>query len=484
MTSPTTPSAAPAADAAPTAGTAAAAQSAPAAAAGAPAIPQLRWTDGAGQTHAARWRSEAGIAPPKRVVLADDSLTADAAYRLACEGTALLWVGDFQNARQLLQAMGRRVGQLPERKQRKRNAPAAKAAGKAGAAAATAPVPGGAAGGASRGGQPADRLAPGAVIATADFHRHRLAQAQRARTLGMLLIPLEGDGAIPLRRAPDVREACAEAWGAPDGERSVVSLRELLGLVGAHEWRRNGVEIGPLGGARIHPHYGVFSPVRGEYLSLLARAPLPAAATSVAPAAGGQTAGAAAPSGAADDGRGLAFDIGTGTGVIAALLARRGVARIVATDLDPRALACAADNLDRLGLADRVTLEAADLFPAGRASLVVCNPPWLPGKPAAPVERAVYDPDSRMLRGFLAGLRDHLAPGGEGWLIVSNLAELLGLRAKGELEGWIAAAGLSVIDRAEARPRHPKALDPSDPLHAARMREVTRLWRLTAADAA
>ena len=70
-------------------------------------IPTLHWTE-AGQPQCARWRSEGSNPPPKRVQVADDTLTADAAYRLACEGTALLWRGDFHNARQLLQAMARR----------------------------------------------------------------------------------------------------------------------------------------------------------------------------------------------------------------------------------------------------------------------------------------------------------------------------------------------------------------------------------------
>ncbi|MBY0341591.1 MAG: methyltransferase, partial [Rhodocyclaceae bacterium] len=70
----------------------------------------MRWEEN-GSAHAAQWRSENGSPPPKRVVIADDTTTADAAWRLACEGTALLWRGDFQNARQLLQAMGRRAEQ-------------------------------------------------------------------------------------------------------------------------------------------------------------------------------------------------------------------------------------------------------------------------------------------------------------------------------------------------------------------------------------
>ena len=83
-----------------------------------------------------------------------------------------------------------------------------------------------------------------------------------------------------------------------------------------------------------------------------------------------------------------------------------------------------------------------------------------------------------MLRGFLDGLAAHLAPGGEGWLILSDLAEHLGLRPREQLLGWIEAAGLEVLGKSDVRPHHPKAGDASDPLHAARAAEVTSLWRL------
>ncbi|MGF6510737.1 methyltransferase [Paraburkholderia sp. 32] len=367
----------------------------------------LTWPEADGP-RTARWRSEAAVPPPKRVVVADDRTTADSAYRLACEGTALLWRGDFQNARQLLQAVTRRL----ERKPRKQGA------------------------------TPLDA-----------FNQHRQAQSQRARTLGMILIPLDADYAIALRRAPDVRQACIEAYGPASGDASVVSLRELLGLIGAHEWRKKGVEITALG-ERIHPHYGVFSPVRGEYVDLVARTPLPSLD--------------------------LAFDIGTGTGVLAALLAKRGVRKIVATDQDARALACARENLARLGFAEHVEIVQADLFPDGRAPLVVCNPPWVPARPASPLEYAVYDPDSRMLVGFLNGLADHLMPGGEGWLIISDFAEHLGLRTREWLLAAIEHAGLNVVGREDIRPRHPKASDQNDPLYVARAAEVTSLWRLKA----
>ena len=70
--------------------------------------PIIRWQE-AGAEKSARWRSEKSLPAPKCVQVIDDRMPADVAYRLACEGTALLWRGDFQNARQLLQALARRT---------------------------------------------------------------------------------------------------------------------------------------------------------------------------------------------------------------------------------------------------------------------------------------------------------------------------------------------------------------------------------------
>jgi methylase of polypeptide subunit release factors len=284
------------------------------------------------------------------VQIADDRLNADTAYGLACQGVGLLWRGDFQNARQLLNALGNRAD-------RQRRVPPRHAATSAAAVATTMPEA---------------------------FHRERQARAQRARTLSAVLIELDADYRSALRRAPDVSDACSEALGAGQGPL-VLCLRELLGIIGAHEWRVRGIEL-PAVNLRIHAHYGVFAPLRHEYVELVAQAPLPAALAV----------------------HNTAFDIGTGTGVLAAVLARRGVGQVLATDLEPRALACARDNIERLRLTEQVTVQQADLYPGGQAALIVCNPPWLPARASSSLERAVYDSDSSMLLGFLRGLADHL----------------------------------------------------------------------------
>jgi methylase of polypeptide subunit release factors len=397
--------------------------------------PVIEWTEFDAPVQA-RWRSESGLPPPKRVRVADEKISLDEGYKAICEGTALLWRGDYHRAKDFLQAIAKRID--------------SRGRGDAG----------------SRRGH--DARAPGTEDMAAAFHRQRQLQGARTRLLGMLLLPFEPDHALALRRAPDVQAACTEAFG-PSDVPSVMPLRDLLGAIGAHEWRKAGVEVSALR-AKVHAHYGVFSPVRGEYLELVYKAPFPPALHHGADAENPQA---------------QAFDVGTGTGVLAALLARRGVPRVVATDNSPRALACARDNLERLELAARVEVESADLFPDARhglAALVVCNPPWLPGRANTPLEHAVYDPDSRMLRGFLAGLAARLAPAGEGWLVLSDLAERLGLRSRQQLQTWIADAGLVVLGRIDTRPRHARASDATDPLHAARSAEVTSLWRLGRAE--
>ena len=354
------------------------------------------------------WQSENGWAPPKRCVAADDTMTADTAYRFASEGVGLIWTGDFQNARQLLQALARRI--------------------------------------AKRRSKFADMPYP------ERFHQVRLARAQRARTLGMLCLPFGAHHALSHRRAPDVQQACTQAHG-DCSSGYVMPMTELLGLISAFEWRKTGIAIQGLD-TPIHAHYGVFAPTRAEYLELIREAALPHANSKTA------------------------FDLGTGTGVLAALLVKKGITHVIATDTSPRALACARQNIDSLGLTQQITLQQVDLYPTGRADLVVCNPPWLPGRPASPLEHAIYDQDQHMLSGFLQGLAEHLNPKGQGWLILSDLAEHLHLRNHEQLLTQIEKAGLVVIAKHDIRPHHPKAKDEQDPLADARQAETTSLWCL------
>lgn len=386
-----------------------------------------------GQLQRFLWRSENGSELPIKVLCIDDTCTADQALKLARSGTALVWSSDFQNARLLLQAMSRRL----DKRKRTRDSSIQL--------------------------QPQNSLAPA-------FEAYREDQKNRAQILGKLLIAIDCDHKIRLKRAPNVVEACEQAYGVTQ-DAYVISLRELHGVISAFEWRKKGVAIdlttSGLGAFKLTPHFGVFSPIRGEYLKLVADCPLPKALELES----------------------TAFDIGTGTGILALILAKRGVKRIIATDQSARAVLCASANVLGLGLEEKIEVMQTNLFPQlqnpsnpqpSKAALIVCNPPWLPSPASDALDSAVFDPASQMLKGFLNALRAHLTPKGEGWLVMSDFAEHLGLRPREQFMQWIDAAGLEVLGKLDTRAEHKKASDASDPFFSARSKELTSLWRLGA----
>lgn len=359
----------------------------------------------------ARWQSVNGWVAPKQALLGDDTLPADLAYRLINEGIGIIWRGDFQNGKQLLVALKRRI---------------------------------------------AKKKPPSESIAyPTRFHLIRQARSQNARALGRLLIPLEPDYQLNHRRAPTIAKACEMALGATPAHALLMPLTELIGIMSAFEWQRQGLLVGALG-QRIYGRYGVFLPTRHEYLELIAQVPLPARAK-------------------------RALDVGCGTGVIAAILVKRGLKQVVATDSETSALACSQDNVNALGLSQLIQVQKADVFVPGQFDLVVCNPPWLPGAAKNSLDAAIYDPDSRLLIRFLSGVSQHLTPGGQAWLILSDLAEHLQLRDRQTLLTLIESGGLKVLARHDIKPGHIKLKKSDDPLADARRREITSLWQLTLA---
>ena len=359
------------------------------------------------------YRNESTQSPPRDFVFAAEA-SASRIIQAAQQNIATVWRGDFHNAKQVLAAIKKRV-------------------------------------------QPKPKAAhPAQADPATTFHKHRLAQSQASRLANALCVEIGAGFALDLPRAPNVQAALRDVYGVENTEPFVLPLAQLLGFIGAHEWHKKGVIIPELGGA-IHVPFGVFSPIRGEYLSLIAQAKLP-------------------------DNVRTALDVGTGSGVIAALLAQRGVPRIIATDTNPHAIACAQANIARLGFSQQINVLQQDLFGERAADekidLIVCNPPWLPAKPTSAVETALYDPKHAMLHAFLRGAAAHLAQGGQVWLIMSNLAELLGLRGEHDLAHWFAQYGWRVADSLKTAPQHRKASDARDPLAFARSREITTLYIL------
>jgi release factor glutamine methyltransferase len=129
------------------------------------------------------------------------------------------------------------------------------------------------------------------------------------------------------------------------------------------------------------------------------------------------------------------LDLCTGSGCIAAAVAQRlKGATVLAIDKSDTAVAIARRNLQRLGLADRVTVEQGDLFePLSRIvdaapfNLILSNPPYVPSGDMEKLDRNVrdYEPpealdggiDGLVLhRRILEGAVDRLVPGGRVYL--------------------------------------------------------------------
>merc|ERR1712157_75165 len=171
--------------------------------------------------------------------------------------------------------------------------------------------------------------------------------------------------------------------------------------------------------------------------------------------------------------------IGIGSGVISAvMLLRRAIRRVIGTDIHADAIDCARENLQRLGLLEQVQLIQTNLFDdvKEQADLIVCNPPWIPGTPHSTLDQAVYD-DNHMLRNFLLQAQFYLKPDGEVWLILSNAAQLLGLRTQEQLLQMIEDGNLQVHHVLQTKPTHPKATKKLhhefDAISAARQAEIT-----------
>ncbi|HNT39324.1 MAG TPA: 50S ribosomal protein L3 N(5)-glutamine methyltransferase [Rubrivivax sp.] len=119
------------------------------------------------------------------------------------------------------------------------------------------------------------------------------------------------------------------------------------------------------------------------------------------------------------------LDLCTGNGSLAVFAALAWPqARVDATDVSADALAVAARNVERHGLASRVRLRRGDGLAAaeGRYELVLCNPPYvtraamqaLPDEYRAEPALALAGGDDGMdvVRALLPALPAHLAPGG------------------------------------------------------------------------
>ena len=245
-----------------------------------------------------------------------------------------------------------------------------------------------------------------------------------------LLVPVEG-GRVALPGAPEIG-FLSELY--PELERFWLPLAEVRDL--SHAWHRysQGVEM-PVLGHRLHPFYGTYLPKRTAHLELFAT-------------------WLSAWSGA----RERAIDVGTGSGVLALMLARAGFSEVVATDLNPNACESVRRELGRRPAGVRVL----------EGDLIVFNPPWTRGPVENLLDRALsYDDD--LFERFFDQAHARLREGGRVVLVFSNVPRLVQPDEPHPFDEELSRGRFSLVAKQTRRVR---------PRPGERTREKVEVWEL------
>jgi release factor glutamine methyltransferase len=139
------------------------------------------------------------------------------------------------------------------------------------------------------------------------------------------------------------------------------------------------------------------------------------------------------------------LEIGTGTGLISLFCAQRGADSVLATDINPQAVANARYNAEMFGLTHSLTvrLVAADrpgpfavIQQDEQFDLIISNPPWEDAIVSEVAAAALYDPDFALLDGLLEQGGEHLLPGGKLLLAYGARTAIERILARGPRLGW------------------------------------------------
>lgn len=138
------------------------------------------------------------------------------------------------------------------------------------------------------------------------------------------------------------------------------------------------------------------------------------------------------------------LEIGTGTGLISILCANYDANRVVATDINPAAVANAKYNAAMLVPDAKLEVrlvksESPSAFsvisPTERFELIISNPPWEDGTISKPADHAYYDPGFALMDSLLDGLPKHLQPGGRCLLAYGHVPAIKRLQEQAKQRG-------------------------------------------------
>jgi SAM-dependent methyltransferase len=290
------------------------------------------------------------------------------------------------------------------------------------------------------------RAALGPPPSSADTHVRRDFEARYRPLARGLVAPVWGPAApLPGLGKIGFLDELYPEWG--ELWLPLVDLQELHG-----QWERyaQGVPMAVLG-HRLRPFSGVYAPKRTVHLELFAT----------------WLAGWQGP-------RDRAVDVGTGSGVLALMLAKAGFATVAATDCNPNAVESTRREVERLELQGRVRPLHVDLLgnPRQPVDLVVFNPPWTQGTVRHPLDRALLFDDDLFER-FFDQVDEHLAPDGRAVLLFSDLLRLVQPDVPHPIEAELERGRLRLVQKLRRRvPRTPGGR---------RTRERVEVWELARA---
>jgi release factor glutamine methyltransferase len=145
------------------------------------------------------------------------------------------------------------------------------------------------------------------------------------------------------------------------------------------------------------------------------------------------------------------LDIGSGSGVIAVMIAKLTGSAVIAVENCKKALRVLEKNIVRHRVGDNVTPVYADLFPGGQETfdLIVSNPPYIPEQEWRELDPSVRDFEPKaalaagedglyVIRRIVQGARDYLVPGG-------RLMMEIGYNQKERVEELLRSAGFTSI---------------------------------------
>jgi release factor glutamine methyltransferase len=139
------------------------------------------------------------------------------------------------------------------------------------------------------------------------------------------------------------------------------------------------------------------------------------------------------------------LEIGTGTGLISILCMQNDARKVIATDINPAAVANAQYNAamlcpDQDLIVRQVTKQSPSAYAVvkdgERFDLIISNPPWEDGVVAKPADHAFYDPGFKLMESLLDGLPKYLKPGGRCLLAYGHVPAVQRLEAEAKKRNY------------------------------------------------